>query len=214
MEDLALRLEKWAMGAESTIFKTEQWGYPIVLKWRPQKPYLLKDIDELLKKTRTNRECKMLTHARALGVSTPTVHWTDLENYTIAMDFIEGKQLKQLAGTVPESRLREFCFEFGQSVARMHKGNVVHGDPTTSNVLIDTKSRLWMVDFGLAEWNATTEMKGVDLHLIRRALETTHWDQQEVMLTATLEGYVDLLGSEAEPVLSRMEVIRERGRYH
>ena len=209
-----MRLEKWAMGAESTIFKAEQWGYPIVLKWRPQKPYLLKDIDELLRKTRTNRECKMLTYARALGVPTPTVHWTDLENYTIAMDFIEGKQLKELASTVPESRLREICFEFGQSVARMHQGNVVHGDPTTSNVLIDTKSRLWMVDFGLAEWNATTEMKGVDLHLIRRALETTHWDQQEAMLTATLEGYVNLLGSAAEPALSRMEVIRERGRYH
>lgn len=202
------------MGAESTIYKTEQWGHPVILKWRPEKPYLLREIDELLRRTRTSRECKMLTHARMLGVSTPTVHWANLATCTIAMDYIEARQLKQLAPTVSNQMLHELCSNFGQSIALMHRGNVVHGDPTTSNVLIDGKSRLWMVDFGLAEWNATVEMKGVDLHLVRRALETTHWDQQEVMLTGTLEGYVGLLRGDAEPILSRMEAIRERGRYH
>jgi len=57
-------------------------------------------------------------------------------------------------------------------------------------------------------------MKGVDLHLIQRALETTHWDIQEDMLNATLEGYVDILRNDAEPTLARMSEIRERGRYH
>jgi TP53 regulating kinase-like protein len=202
------------MGAESTIFKTEEWGRPVILKWRPQKPYLLKEIDELLRHSRTSRECKMLTYARQLGVSTPAVHWTNLTTCTIAMDYIEGKQLKQMAAALSRSKLEELCHMFGLSIALMHRGNVVHGDPTTSNVLIDSKSRLWMVDFGLAEWNATIEMKGVDLHLIRRALETTHWDLQEIMLSAALEGYVSVLGSDAEPVFSRMEAIRERGRYH
>lgn len=209
-----MKMDLWAMGAESTIFRTEQWGLPVILKWRPEKPYLLKEIDESLRRTRTGRECRMLTYARALGVPTPTVHWTDLASYTIAMDFIEGRQLKQLADKVASPKLHELCYEFGRLIALMHRGNIVHGDPTTSNVLVDNKSRLWMVDFGLAEWNATVEMKGVDLHLIHRTLETTHWDQQEAMLTGTLEGYVSLLGSDAEPVLSRMEAIRERGRYH
>ena len=57
-------------------------------------------------------------------------------------------------------------------------------------------------------------MKGVDLHLIRRAFETTHWDNQEIMLSATIEGYLDVLESKADAVLIRMEEIRERGRYH
>ena len=73
---------------------------------------------------------------------------------------------------------------------------------------------MWILDFGLSEMNASTEMKGVDLHLIHRALETTHWDLQETMLDATLEGYVEVLGDTAEPTLSRMKEIRERGRYH
>jgi len=91
---------------------------------------------------------------------------------------------------------------------------VVHGDPTTSNVIIDSKSKLWLVDFGLSEMNATVEMKGVDLHLIHRALETTHWDLQECMLKATINGYSDTLGEESKEILFRMEEIRERGRYH
>ncbi len=62
--------------------------------------------------------------------------------------------------------------------------------------------------------NATVEMKGVDLHLIHRALETTHWDLQEFMLEATIKGYSETLGDESKDILSRMEEIRERGRYH
>ena len=96
----------------------------------------------------------------------------------------------------------------------LHKGDVVHGDPTTSNVIIDSESRLWLVDFGLSEMNATVEMKGVDLHLIHRALETTHWDLQELMLDATIKGYSHILGNDSKDILSRMEEIRERGRYH
>jgi TP53 regulating kinase-like protein len=130
------------------------------------------------------------------------------------MDFIEGKQFKQIAGHIPEHELVSFCQEFGRLIASLHSGNVVHGDPTTSNVIVDKKANLWLVDFGLSEMNATIETKGVDLHLIQRALETTHWDHQETMLEATLEGYIEVQGDQAGPILSRMKEIRERGRYH
>jgi TP53 regulating kinase-like protein len=132
----------------------------------------------------------------------------------ILMDFISGSQFKQLSGQIPRSSLISQSRGFGKLIALLHEGNVVHGDPTTSNVIVDDKSRMWIVDFGLSEMNATIEMKGVDLHLIHRALETTHWDLQETMLDATLEGYIEVLGAAAEPILSRMKEIRERGRYH
>ncbi|MFW9961988.1 MAG: Kae1-associated kinase Bud32 [Candidatus Sifarchaeia archaeon] len=203
-----------ARGAESIIYKIDQWGFPYVLKWRQDKPYLLKDIDSQLRKSRTSKECKMLTISRTLGVPTPAVYAVDLENYTILMDFIPGTQFKQLAGLISLSQLTSHCYGFGRLIALLHQGNVVHGDPTTSNIIVDEKSRLWILDFGLSEMNATLEMKGVDLHLIHRALETTHWNIQEEMLDATIQGYIDVLGNMAEPVLSRMNEIRERGRYH
>ena len=203
-----------ARGAESVIYKMDQWGVPYVLKWRQSKTYLLPDIDIQLRKSRTSRECKMLTVSRTLGVPTPAVYSVDLNKHIITMDFISGTQFKELAGKLPRSTLISLSYGFGKLIATLHEGDVVHGDPTTSNVIVDEKSRMWLVDFGLSEMNATTEMKGVDLHLIHRALETTHWDNQETMLDATLEGYVEVLGKVAEPTLSRMKEIRERGRYH
>ena len=160
-----------ARGAESIIYKIEQWGQYYVLKWRQSKPYLLNEIDSQLRKIRINRECKMLTFSRTLGVRTPAVHSIDLDKHTITMDFIDGTQFKQLAGQVPKSELVSLCHAFGQLIASLHNGNVVHGDPTTSNVIVDENARLWLVDFGLSEMNATLETKGVDLHLIKRALE-------------------------------------------
>lgn len=203
-----------ARGAESIILKVERWNQPFVLKWRQSKPYLLADIDIQLRKTRTSRECKMLSVARSLGVRTPAIYAIDMNDFTILMDYIDGTQLKQVVNELSENQLGKFCTEFGQSIAMLHRGDVVHGDPTTSNVLIDSRSRLWLVDFGLSEMNATVEMKGVDLHLIHRALETTHWDLQEFMLDATINGYSQIMGKDSDDILTRMKEIRERGRYH
>ncbi|MFW9954294.1 MAG: KEOPS complex kinase/ATPase Bud32 [Candidatus Thorarchaeota archaeon] len=203
-----------AIGAESTITKIELWGRQFALKRRPSKSYLFPTIDESLRKGRTSRECKALTIARSLGVPTPAVHSIDFSSCTIMMDFIEGKQLKEIANNAKNSDLHKMCVQFGRSIAHLHNGGLVHGDPTTSNLLVASNGRIWMIDFGLAEMNATLEMKGVDLHLIRRALETTHWDLQDQMLESTLEGYVEVIGKEADDILARMEEIRERGRYH
>ncbi|MBN2229878.1 MAG: Kae1-associated serine/threonine protein kinase [Candidatus Thorarchaeota archaeon] len=203
-----------ALGAESILFKITRWNQTLALKWRQSKPYLLEEIDFQLRKSRTNRECKMLTVARALGVRTPAVYSVDYTNHTILMDYIEGKQFKHLVEQISDRELVKLCHCFGQSIGLLHKGDVVHGDPTTSNLIIDNHFRLWLVDFGLSEMNATVEMKGVDLHLIHRALETTHWARQEIMLESTIDGYIDVLETESEDPLARMKHIRERGRYH
>jgi TP53 regulating kinase-like protein len=130
------------------------------------------------------------------------------------MDFIDGKQLKQLVSEVSERKLRELCEEFGRLIGLLHSGGVVHGDPTTSNVIVDKHSKIWLIDFGLAEMNATVEMKGVDIHLMRRAFETTHWDLQDIMLESASVGYRRTMKEEADEVLSRANEIRTRGRYH
>ena len=203
-----------AIGAESTISKVQVWGQDYVLKYRPSKPYLIPEIDELLRESRTNRECKGLTIARSLGIPTPTVQTIDLNDFSILMDYIPGQQLKQIAGHLSKQQLGKLCNRFGELIAYLHRGGIVHGDPTTSNLLVTQNDKIWIIDFGLSEMNATIEMKGVDLHLIKRALETTHWDIQDEMLSKTLEGYTATLGEESEPILQRMEEIRERGRYH
>ena len=204
----------WTIGAESNLFKMEQSGKFFLLKHRPKKQYLLDTIDDMLRDSRTSRECKMLTVARKLGVPTPAVYAIDRTNNTLLIDYIKGRQLKEIIDTVPTKTMQKMCYEFGCLIALLHQGDVVHGDPTTSNVIVDNDDKLWLVDFGLSEMNATVEMKGVDLHLIQRAFESTHWNLQEIMLKKTLEGYTDMMGDAAKDILSRMAEIRERGRYH
>ncbi|RLI57040.1 MAG: Kae1-associated kinase Bud32 [Candidatus Thorarchaeota archaeon] len=206
--------EVLALGAESTIYRVQYWGHNFVLKHREPKTYLHPEIDRSLRRFRTYRECKMLSHARTLGIHTPTVYAVDTEDCTIMMEYIDGAQLKKVVGSLAEEELTGVCREFGRSIAQLHHGGVVHGDPTTSNILVDKVGTLWFVDFGLSEMNATLELKGVDLHLIRRALETTHWNLQDIMLRATLDGYVQQYGPEAKEIIKRMDEIRERGRYH
>jgi TP53 regulating kinase-like protein len=214
MEGIKLKGELLALGAESKIVKIDSFGTPFVLKTRPTKPYLIPEIDQYLRTSRISRESKTLTLARSFGIPTPTVYSIDLKSCTIMMDFIDGKTLKVIADQASHKNLFELCNQFGQLIAILHQRDVVHGDPTTSNVIVDTDSKLWLIDFGLADYNATVEMKGVDLHLIKRALETTHWDKQEPMLKAILDGYVDVIGSESDAIMKRMDEIRERGRYH
>ncbi|NOR38251.1 MAG: Kae1-associated kinase Bud32 [Candidatus Thorarchaeota archaeon] len=209
-----LKKQLLTLGAESAIYIVEYWGKTLALKWRPIKPYLHNEIDKLLRTSRTSRECKMLTFVRTLGVPTPAVHFVDISHHLIIMDFIEGQQLKQLVGVSSKKRIASLCHEFGKLLGIMHLSDVVHGDPTTSNVVVDTQSKMWLVDFGLAEKNATIEMKGVDIHLLRHTYETTHWDLQETMLESTMDGYIEVSGDAAEPVLARADEIRERGRYH
>jgi TP53 regulating kinase-like protein len=214
LEVQTLKKQLLTLGAESAIYIVEYWGKTLALKWRPIKPYLHNEIDKLLRTSRTSRECKMLTFVRTLGVPTPAVHFVDISHHIIVMDFIEGQQLKQLVGVSSKKRITSLCYEFGKLLGIMHLSDVVHGDPTTSNVVVDTQSKMWLVDFGLAEKNATIEMKGVDLHLLRHTYETTHWDLQETMLESTMDGYIEISGDAAEPVLARADEIRERGRYH
>ncbi len=209
-----MQRELITLGAEAKIEKVIIWGEEYIQKTRPEKPYLLPAIDIMLRKNRTGRECKVLSLARSFGIPTPAVHSIDMSNFIILMDFIDGKQLKEIAIEAPMSELELLCKEFGSSLALLHKGDVVHGDPTTSNIIVQSSSKLWMIDFGLAELNATIEMKGVDLHLVKRAFETTHWNRQDKMLQMTIEGYVSVMKDDAEPILYRMDEIRERGRYH
>jgi TP53 regulating kinase-like protein len=137
-----------------------------------------------------------------------------MRNYSIAMEYLQGKQLKQLVAEMESDPLHNITIEFGKLIGLLHRGGVVHGDPTTSNVIVNQNEDIWLVDFGLSEMNATTEMKGVDLHLMRRAFETTHWDYEDIMWNAALEGYRTINAKETEQVLTRVQEIRERGRYH
>jgi len=70
------------------------------------------------------------------------------------------------------------------------------------------------VDFGLGEKTSELEDRGVDLHLMKRALSSTHFRFTEECFNAVIEGYSKVLGAETvEKVLDKIREIERRGRY-
>ncbi len=58
------------------------------------------------------------------------------------------------------------------------------------------------------------EAKGVDLRLMKRALQSTHYQSAEECFESIIRGYSEILGKEdAERVLEKIVEIEKRGRY-
>ena len=74
--------------------------------------------------------------------------------------------------------------------------------------------KVYLIDFGLADFDSTLEARGVDLHLLRRAMESTHYTWFEEGFKAVLEGYGGVLGEKARrEIEEKIEEIESRGRY-
>ena len=188
-------------------------GEKVIVKHRIPKRYRIREIDERLRKERTVREARVLHRAKAFGVNCPHVYEVDLRDMKIAMEFIEGDRLKELLESVPvEERLR-LCREVGRQVGKLHDAGIVHGDLTTSNMIL-REGKVYLIDFGLADFDPTLEARGVDLHLLKRAMESTHYTWFEEGFEAVLEGYAEVRGEKArEDIEEKLEEIESRGRY-
>ncbi|NJD99574.1 Kae1-associated kinase Bud32 [Thermococcus sp. LS1] len=213
-------MELIKQGAEAKIYLAhfEELYFPwdnekVIIKHRIPKRYRIKEIDERLRKERTVREARVLHKAKEFGVNCPYVYEVDLRDMKIVMEFIEGERLKELLESVPMEERLNLCREIGRQVGKLHEAGIVHGDLTTSNMIL-RDGKVYLIDFGLADFDPTLEAQGVDLHLLKRAMESTHYTWFEEGFAAVLEGYADVRGREkAEELKAKIEEIESRGRY-
>jgi len=82
----------------------------------------------------------------------------------------------------------------GKAVGKLHKADIAHGDLTTSNMIYAShhpsskkekkeESKVFIIDFGLGFQNAKYEDKGVDIHLLKQALEAKHFKNWEILFS-------------------------------
>jgi TP53 regulating kinase-like protein len=152
--------------------------------------------------------------AKEAGVPTPLIYLVDVEHATIIMEHVDGKQIKQLLGEVPERERQLLCFKIGYLIGLLHKHGIVHGDLTTSNMILDRDCTVYFVDFGLGEKTAELEAQAVDLHLMKRALQSTHFEFADECMRSVVEGYASTVGAESsKKVAEKIGEIERRGRY-
>ena len=201
-------------GAEASLYLAHWHGRKVMMKKRLPKKYRLLELDEQIKTYRTNHEPQLIHEAKKAGVPTPTILLVDLKNATIIMEFIEGNQAKQLLSEVSKSKRQRLCFRIGELIGRLHKYGIIHGDLTTSNMILNSEGKIFFVDFGLGEKSKELEARGVDLHLMKRALQSTHFGFADECFNTVIEGYSKVLGFKtAKNVLDKTKEIERRGRY-
>jgi len=145
-------------------------GKTVVQKRRIKKAYRITEIDALLIASRTKEEAKLIAESRTYGVSVPIIYDVDLAHGIITMEYLAGKRVKDILNSLDETERKHICQQIGESIARLHNHDIIHGDITTSNMIL-LDNRIHFIDFGLGCKNSEMEAKGVDLHVLMEAFE-------------------------------------------
>ncbi|AJF62434.1 MAG: hypothetical protein QT11_C0001G0285 [archaeon GW2011_AR20] len=175
-----------------------------IIKERVVKNYRIKEIDGRLRKFRTKRESNLLKKINFLNV--PRVFRVDEKNMLIEMEFINGKLLKDFL-----KNSKNFKFDLiGKEVAKMHDNNIIHGDLTTTNIIIRNKVP-YFIDFGLGFISHKIEDKAVDLYLLKQALTSSFPLLSKDVFNKILDGYKE--SKNYNEVIERLKKVEKRGHY-
>lgn len=201
-------------GAEADLYSDIWHGLKVVRKVRKVKAYRIPQLDVEIRRSRTVREAEIIHDAKLAGVQTPFIYMVDVEATTIIMQFLEGPRLREVLDTLFSTAREEICEQIGSLIGRLHNYGIVHSDLTTSNIIITDRNCISLIDFGLAEYSKELEKRGVDLLLIKRSLNATHYLCAKDCFNAVVVGYTREIGKNlAEEVIKRVEEIARRGRY-
>ncbi|MBI2076193.1 MAG: Kae1-associated serine/threonine protein kinase [Candidatus Aenigmarchaeota archaeon] len=191
-----------ARGAEAVInLENNQ-----IIKERIRKGYRLTQLDETLRKKRNRNEASLLREARRAGVDVPQI--LDESEFSIKMEFIGGVKVKD---AMNENNAEELAEKIAASVAKLHNKGIVHGDLTTSNMIIKGNN-IFFIDFGLGFFSQKAEDMATDLYLLHEALESTHFSVMEKAWKTILNAYKEGF-SGADKVIKTLAEIEKRGRY-
>lgn len=124
-------------------------------------------------------------------------------------------------GIEDDARLKDLMRRIGEAIGNMHKIGIVHGDLTTSNLMLSPphssseqedglSGDIVVIDLGLASGAVHEEERAVDLYVLERAFGSTH-PRAECLFGEVLDAYKACF-KQAPAVLKKLEDVRMRGR--
>ena len=120
-------------------------GKRCIIKERFSKSYRVKELDTKLNKQRIINECRNLHRAYKSGINTPYLLFVDILNNKIIMQYIDSSiQIKELINYIytkggDKTLITKLVYDMGSALAKLHNADIIHGDLTTSNMLIKIK---------------------------------------------------------------------------
>ena len=191
-------------GAEADIYIVEWNSKKAVSKVRSPKSYRHPDLDAAIRKYRTIHEASFMSAAKSAGVMTPFVYFVDPVKAEIIMEFIEGQNVR-------DALTPDICYKVGRCAALLHASNIIHGDLTTSNFVMN--KRLVLLEFGLSYYSERTEDMATDIRLIKEVFTSAHIAVRKAF-PCFVEGYASVVGTKKiDKTLENVRKIEQRGRY-
>ncbi|KAK2589202.1 hypothetical protein KPH14_002012 [Odynerus spinipes] len=220
-----------SQGAEACLYKGSYLGRPTVVKERFVKTYRHPDLDSRLTKDRIKAEARAIVRAKAAGVATPALYLVNFDRRSIYMEYVENAIVLKnfIDDNVSEKsdvgHIVDFIGEgLGLLVAKLHSKNIVHGDLTTSNILLrniseetwagnEVSNHFVVIDFGLARVDSTVEDKAVDIYVLERSLLSAHSEVSN-LFPKIYTSYQKHYGNKAQckEIVNKYEEVRARGR--
>lgn len=181
-----------------------------LIKRRIKKGYRYEKLDIKLRRLRTRSEAKIMAKASS-KIKIPEIIGADDKKCEIKMDFVDGMVLSNSLDDIPEKKAINICKKIGENIAAIHDMDIIHGDLTTSNMILNENDKVYFIDFGLGFHSKRIEDKAVDLHLLRQAFESKHFLHWREYFESALKGYKKSQNS--EKVIEQLKKVESRGRY-
>src|SRR5215472_14677091 len=214
MDTSKLASQLFYKGAEAELSSAMINSYSAVVKHRIVKKYRNPELDKKIRKERTLTEAFILHEAKKAGVRTPSIIGIDPETDTIIMTKIDGPVLREHFDEMSHKEANDVFESLGEQVGLLHSAGILHGDLTTSNIILPQPGRPFHVDFGMARHSVEPEDRGVDLHLLQRSLTASHSQNIDSITSHLLLGYRHGAGDKiAKSTLAKTREISRRGRY-
>ncbi len=214
MDTARLTLETFYRGAEADLFRSNVDPWKAVLKRRVRKGYRHESLDDSIRRERTLSEATLLHEAKAAGARVPSVIGIEVETNTIVMTQIDGVVARDCLDAMSPNDSMELFRSLGAQIGLIHTAGIVHGDLTTSNVIVTASGTPFIVDFGMARRSNNPEDRGVDLHLLQRSISTSHRRDVPPLLKALARGYRETAGEKVfQSSWAKAREIARRGRY-
>ncbi len=198
-------------GAEATLTAASHFGRLVVVKQRRPKAYRIPEIETAIARGRMRNEARLLRRARQAGVGTPAVLDADPEAQTLVLEYLGRRALRETFDTLPGPEWRLAARAVGEAVGRLHSAGIIHGDLTTSNIVLK-EGAVHILDFSLGQVADRVEERAVDLKAFKDSFAATHLSHA-ADFGLVLQGYRAVLGAAGAQVVAHIGKIERRRRY-
>src|SRR5207237_3375856 len=148
-------------GAEADLSLATVGSWRVEVKRRVKKDYRNPSLDEHIRHDRTISEASRIHEAKTRGARVPSIVGMDLENNAIVMTHIAGTVARECLDELRQKESRKLLRSVGAQIGLLHTAGIVHGDLTTSNVIMSPPGAPFIVDFGMSHRSFDTDAPGV-----------------------------------------------------